>query len=311
MDHLPSALDWSRVQSFLAVAETGSLSAAARQLGQSQPTLGRQIRALETALGISLFARQPRGLVPTEARAALLPAARAMAEAARALALAAAGRAEDIAGTVRITASRFVSLHLLPGILAGIRRAEPLIQIELVPSDESQNLLFREADIALRMYRPEQLDMVTRHICDLELGFFGATGYLDRRGRPETIEQLLTHDLIGLDRDEDILRGMRAMGLAAERSWFALRCDDYTVGWELVRAGCGIGLAQVAVASACPGVERVCRAVPLPHLPIWLTAHQAMHQTPRVRRVWQGLAQGLERRLLRQGAVLDPPPAEV
>ncbi|MCC5974452.1 MAG: LysR family transcriptional regulator, partial [Rubellimicrobium sp.] len=190
------ALDWTLLKAFLAVAETGSLSAAARRLGASQPTLGRQIRALEAELGTELFHRQPRGLALTETGTALLAPARAMGEAAGRIALAAAGQDAQLEGTVRITASLAFSVYHLPAILARIRAAEPGIGIELVPSDATTNLLYREADIALRMYRPTQLDLVTRHIADLPLALIASCDYLDRRGLPKVPEDLLAHDVI-------------------------------------------------------------------------------------------------------------------
>lgn len=294
MDKSIATIDWAHWQAFAAVAEEGSLSAGARKLGLSQPTLGRHVRALEEALGVTLFRRQSRGLSLSEAGLELLPSAKAMQEAAGRLALTAAGRATDVAGTVRLTASAFVSMHILPPILADLRQSEPEIQIELVPSDLSQNLLFREADIAIRMYRPEQLDVITRHLGDVELGLFGATAYLDRHGRPERIEDLRAHDLIGYDTDETLLRGMRQIGLPAEREWFALRCDDHNVLWELVRAGCGLGFAQASVGRTAPEVESVLPQLPLPTLPVWLAAAEEMRRSPRIRRVWNHLAESLQ-----------------
>lgn len=288
-----SSLDWSLVQAFVAVAETGSLSAAARRLGASQPTLGRQIRAIEDALGVTLFHRQARGLTLTETGAALLAPARTMREAAGQMSLIAAGRAEELSGVVRLTASLTVSHYLLPPILARIRARHPEIEIELVPSDTTENLLFREADIALRMYRPEQLDVVARHLGDIELGLYGARAYLDRAGRPHGVEDMLRHDLVGYDRNEDIILGMRQAGLPMDRHSFALRCDQNAVYWELVRAGCGLGFGQVPIGAADPLVERVLPDIPVPPLPIWLTAHEAMRNTPRLRRVWDMLAEGM------------------
>lgn len=302
MDFALNSLDWSLVQAFLAVAETGSLSAAARRLGASQPTLGRQVRAMEEALGVTLFIRQPRGLVLSETGTALLAPARAMHTAARQMALTAAGRAEGLSGVVRITASLVVSQYLMPPILADIRARHPDIELELVPSDTSENLLFREADIALRMYRPEQLDMVTRHLGDLPLGIFGARSYLDRAGRPQTADDLRHHDLVGYDRSEEIIRGMRAQGLRLDRHAFGTRCDNQTTYWALVRSGCGLGFGQLGLGLADPEVERVLPDLPLPTLPIWLTAHQALRQTPRLSRVWDMLAEGLRPHL-------DPPGA--
>jgi DNA-binding transcriptional LysR family regulator len=285
--------DWSLMRSFLAVAEAGSLSAAARALGLSQPTLGRQIADLERTLGVALFARHPRGLRPTEAGQALVAPARAMRAAAAEAALAAAGRAAAPRGTVRVTASVFVAHHLLPPVLARLRTDVPEIVVDLVASDASDNLLFREADIALRMYRPTQLDMVTRHLGDLPLGFFAARSYLARRGAPARFADLPDHDLVGYDRDERLIAGLRAAGLPATRDWFAVRCDSQTVYWELVRAGAGIGIGQAAVADRDPQVVPVLAEAALPVLPVWLTAHPAVRHTPRVARVWDALAAGL------------------
>lgn len=293
MDKVLASLDWSLVQAFLAVAEGGSLSAAARALGSSQPTLGRQIATLEAALGAELFRRHPRGLSLSETGSAMLPAAQAMREAAARLSLAAAGGDHGLSGTVRLTASVVVAHFLLPPILARLRREAPGITIELVASDSSENLLFREADIAIRMYRPEQLDMVTRHVADLPLGIYAATSYLDRVGRPETMEALLTMDWVGYDRNEMIIRGMREAGWTVDRDFFHLRTDDQAAHWQLVRAGAGVGAMQQAIGEPDPLVERLLPGQPLPSLPCWLTAHEALRRVPRVARVWETLVDAL------------------
>ncbi|MGL4279118.1 MAG: LysR family transcriptional regulator [Albidovulum sp.] len=283
-------LDWTLARSFLAVAETGSLSAAARRLGLSQPTLGRHIADLEATTGLSLFTRQSRGLEPTKAAVALLPHARAMAEAAARLSHAAASGDEAMTGTVRITASRVVAHHLLPPILAELRRAEPGIDIELVPSDTTENLLYREADIALRMYRPTQQGTFARHVADLPATLYAARNFLDRHGRPSSVDDLLALDFVGFDRDDLILRLMAEFGIHRQREDFPVRCDDQLVYWNLVRAGLGVGGMQCAIGDADPLVERIAPFVPLPPLPLWLTAPEALRHTPRVRRVWDHLA---------------------
>ena len=195
-------------------------------------------------------------------------------------------KAQWISGTVRVTASVFVAHYILPDILAKLRIEEPDIDIEIVASDESENLLFREADIALRMYRPEQLDVVTQHLGNATLGLFAATSYLDRVGRPETEEDLLKHDWVGYDRREEILRGFRETGWDVERTFFKLRTDQQAVYWELVRAGCGLGFTQIEYAKRTPGVEQVMIPLEIPHLEVWLTAHETMRRTPRIRKVW-------------------------
>lgn len=285
--------DWTLVRSFLAVAETGSLSAAARRLRLTQPTLGRHVAELEAALGLALFTRQPRGLAPTEAAAALLPHARAMAESAARLSLAAAGRESRLTGTVRLTASRVVAHHLLPPVLAGLRRAEPGIEIELVPSDTSENLLFREADIALRMYRPDQLEIVTRHLADLEMGIYAAPAFLDRHGRPDSLEALLALDFVGFDRSDLILRMMAGLGVVRRRGDFPVRCDDQVVFLNLLRAGLGVGGVLRVVGDADPALERIAPFLVLPALPLWIAAPQALRAQPRVARVFDHLAGAL------------------
>ncbi|WP_136443192.1 LysR family transcriptional regulator [Pacificoceanicola onchidii] len=288
-----SKLDWSLVQTFLSVANHGSLSEAARTLGISQPTAGRQIARIEEALDLELFTRQPRGLALTEGGRALLPHAEAMAEGMRGMSLAAAGRSASLSGPVRITASVFMAHHHLPPILATLRAEEPEISIDLVPTDSPENLLYREADIAVRMYETEQLDIVTKKLGTLKLGLFAAKSYLERTGRPEHFGDVWSRDLVGYDRSDLLVRGMREFGLAATRDWFATRCDHHGVCWELIRAGCGIGIAQVSVGDTDTTVERLFPEVPLPGLPVWLAAHEAVRTTPRIRRVWDALETGL------------------
>lgn len=286
--------DWTLLRSFLAVAESGSLSAAASRLGLSQPTLGRHVSELESALGIPLFTRRPKGLALTDAGADLLPHARSMQEAAARLALTAAGRAGAVAGTVRITASRIVSGHLLPPILAELRRLEPAIEIDLVASDRTENLLFGEADIAVRMYRPTQLDIVTRHVTDLPMALYAAKTYLDRAGRPKSLEDILSRDILGFDRSDLALNLLRGFGIIRRREDFPLRCDDQLVMIELARAGCGLFAMLCRIGDADPALERVIDALQLPPLPVWLAAPEVLRQSPRLRRVFDFLAEALK-----------------
>ena len=295
---MPPGPDWNLIRAFLAVAEAGSLSGAARRLGLSQPTLGRQVQALEEQLGATLFHRRPRGLDLAEAGLDLIGPARAMQAAAADLALAAAGSDRGLAGTVRVTASAMTACHHLPPILARLRRETPEIRIELVASDATDNLLFREADIAVRMYRPEQLEVVTKHLGDVELGLYAARSYLDRVGRPQSLDEAMALDVIGFDRNEEIIRGMGAMGLAVGRDFFALRCDDNMACHALLCAGCGLGFAQVSVAGRDAALERLLPDLPLPHLPVWLSSTRPALRSRRVRRVLEALEAGLRPHLL-------------
>lgn len=282
-------MDWTLIRSFLAVVDHGSLSGAARALGLTQPTLGRHMAELQAELRAPLFTRSPRGLQPTETALALIPAARAMREAAARLELAAAGREERLQGTIRLTASCVISSHVLPPILARLRQSEPGIEIELVPSDRPENLLFREADIALRMFRPDQEGTFARHLTDLPMGLYAARTYLDRRGRPRGPEDLAAHDLIGMDRSDLVDRMLAFLQIPLRREDFPIRCDDQLVGLSLLRAGLGITGALRLIADADPLLERV-PGVDLPALPVWLTAPEALRHQPRVRRVLDHLA---------------------
>ncbi len=283
-------LDWTYLQSFTAVAEQGSLSAAARALGGSQPTMSRHISALETELGLQLFDRTSAGLVLTPTGTDLLQHARQMAEAASHLSLAATGRVQAIAGTVRVTASESMGVNVLPPILTALRRAEPEIAVELVASDQTDNLLLREADIAVRMYRPTQADVITRKVGTVEIGMFATQDYLERCGYPTTPEELGQHDLIGYDRSDQIILGFRGLGLNVGRDFFSFRCDNQEVTWRMVKAGYGIGFSRLDVGLAEPGVVRLFEHITMPQLPIWLTAHSELKTSARVRRVYDFLA---------------------
>lgn len=301
MDTLPNSLDWSLLRSVLAVAQTGSLSAAARVLNLSQPTIGRHIQTAEEQLRIALFDRHAKGLALTDAGADLMPYLQAMEQASHQLALAASGQQEALTGTVRLTASEFVAHYVLPPILAELRVKGPGIQIELVASDQTDNLLFREADIAVRMFRPNQLDLTTLHLGNVSFGVFAATSYLDRRGTPQTPEDLLHHDLIGLDRDETILRAMQEGGLPVTRDHFTTRTDHPTAYWQLLRAGCGIGFSQTGIAQADASVKQVLEDLPIAQLELWLTAPIKTRHTPRLSKVWDHLKSGLKHYLAQTG----------
>ena len=293
-----SSCDWSLIRAFLAVAEHGSLSAAARDLGASQPTLGRQIRQLESTLGQALFHRQVRGLNLTETGQVLLEPARRMGAAMIEIELAAAGRETTLEGAVRITASETVSQFHLPPILAQLRELHPGISIDVVSTDSSENLLFREADIAIRMYRPEQLELVAVHLGDVALGLFGSRAYFDRVGRPASLMEVFRHPLIGFDRNEDLIEGMRERGMKATRDWFAFRCDSHPVNWALIRAGCGLGFGHREMGRDDPEVEEIALPLDIPTMPVWLATHQALRHAPRIAAVWDALAEGLRARLI-------------
>lgn len=289
--------DWSRVQSFLAVLEHGSLLGAARALRSSQPTMGRHIAELEAQWGVALFERTGRGLQPTATALRLADAARAMAEGADALARGVSGAQAGASGTVRISASQPVACLLLPPLLLRMRQQLPEVQVELVASNEVSNLLRREADIALRMVQPDQSSLVARRIGSVALGAFAHRDYLRRRGVPRQPAELLAHELVGNDRNEDILHGFAALGHPVGREQFAFRTDDLMAYWEAVRAGLGIGFVAHYMARTDPEVLPVLPQLAVPPLPIWLTVHREIRTSARIRAVYDFLAEAVPQAL--------------
>lgn len=289
--------NWNLVPAFLAAHEHGSLLAAARALGSSQPTVGRHISELEAQLGTVLFERTGRGLAPTPAGLRLAEAARAMESGALALLSSVGASRSTLEGTVRISASQPVACVLLPPLLAQMRQTLPGIQVELVASNAVSNLLRREADIALRMVRPVQASLVARRIGQVGLSACAHRDYLARRGTPAEPADLLQHDLVGNDQVMDIPRGFAALGNDVPRERLVLRTDDLMAYWSAVRAGLGIGFVADYLLRTDPAVQRVLPQLRIPPLPIWLTVHREIRSSARIRAVYDFLAQAVPQTL--------------
>ncbi|MBB5203585.1 DNA-binding transcriptional LysR family regulator [Inhella inkyongensis] len=287
----PGRFDWSLVPSFLAVLDAGSLMGAARALQAQQPTLSRHIAQLEAQLGVDLFERTGRGVQPTAAALALAEAARQMASGAERLSHQLQQRALAQQGRVRISASQLAACYLLPALLAQLQREEPGIQIELVATDAVSNLLRREADIALRLFRPEQTGLVARKLGELAIQACAHRDYLAQAGAPRQPQDLHRHCLVGYDQNEAILKGFAAAGLPLTREAFALRTDDPVAYGQWVLAGAGVGFMprfwvrhQAEVVALLPGL-------PTPRFPVWLVVHREIRGNRIVRRAFDFLAQ--------------------
>ena len=285
--------DWTLVRSFLAVLEKGSLLAASRDLQLSQPTIGRHVAELESQLGLVLFDRNGRGLLPTEAAYHLAESARIMQSGADQLARNVMGADLGASGTVRITASQPVSCYVLPPLLAQMRLSLPDVQVELVASNEVSNLLRREADIAVRMVQPQQASIIARRVGKVTLRACAHQDYLRRRGVPRQPNDLLAHDLIGGDRNDDTLKGFAAQGLVVGREQFAFRADDLIVVWQAVRAGLGVGFVSEHLIRSDPAVIPVLPKLKIQPLPVWLAVHKEIRTSKRIRAVYDFLADAL------------------
>ena len=284
------SFNWNQVRAFLVTVEEGSLSAASRALGLSQPTLGRQVAALEADLGVVLFERVGRSLALTPSGVELLDHVRAMGEAANRISLTASGQSQTVEGRVLITASDIMSAYLLPPALKKLRETAPLLQIDVVAANDIRDLQRREADIAIRHVRPEQPDLIARLVREATGSFYAATSYLDRRGRPTTRAELSAHDFIGFGDDDRMLAYLTPLGLTLTHANFRLGSKSGIVAWEMAKSGLGVIVMSDEVAAITPGIERVPVDIDPFVFPIWLTTHRELHTSRRIRLVFDLLA---------------------
>jgi DNA-binding transcriptional LysR family regulator len=287
-----SPLDWTSLRDFLAVAEAGSLSGAAQRLAVSQPTLTRRMAALEQRLRAELFRRTPRGVELTEAGESILQPARQMQQEAQALELAVSGRDAALAGPVRVTATEGIGIHWLTPALAELQAEHPAIEIEVVIQNEALNLLRREADIALRLGRPRQADLVGRRLAELAFGLYASQAYLARHGRPASRADLARHR--GVSFDEALQHRRPAVWLEPLLSAgsIAFRSNSLQAQVAAMRAGYGIGSAARFIAERFPELERVLPGEET-SLDVWLVTHAGLRRSARIRAVFDFLAERL------------------
>jgi DNA-binding transcriptional LysR family regulator len=288
-----AGLSWDLLGSFLAVMRTGSLSGASRALGVAQPTVRRQIEKLEEVLGAVLFTRSQAGLVPTDTALATMPYAESMAGVADALVRSATAPSDGERGTVRVTCSDVVACGVMPPILAALRRAHPQLQIELSASNVNEDLLRRDADVAVRMAQPTQGALVAKRVGIVKFGVFAAESYLADHPAPRSVADLLDgHALIGKDRDTSFFTKLATSGLGLKRKDFALRTDNDAAYLAALRAGVGIGVCQVPLAAGPPVLRRLLPKASF-ELPVWVVTHEDLRASRRVSIVYDHLVASL------------------
>jgi DNA-binding transcriptional LysR family regulator len=285
--------DWNQLNAFLETAETGSLSAAARKLGLTQPTLSRQVAAIELRLGVTLFERVGKSMVLTPTGVDLLEHARAMGSAAEALNLAATGRSEAVGGVVSVSASDLIAVYLLPPLVRQLREQEPGIAIEVVATNALSDLLRREADIAIRNVKPEQPELIARLIGDATASFYASKEWVKIYGNPRTAKDVAKLPFIGSDRSGKFLCYLQQHGLPLTEANFSCYADHSAAHLSLVREGMGIGAMMDEIARDTPGLVRVLDKVPQVRFPIWLVTHRELRTSRRIRVVFEALAKGL------------------
>jgi DNA-binding transcriptional LysR family regulator len=286
---MSNSVDWDDQRAFLAVLEQGSLSAAARHLRVTQPTVRARIEALERSLGMTLFTRSVRGLVPTPQARELGAAARAMARASDAFVRAAGAPPGEAAGVVRLSVSEFVGVAVLPAMLRRLRDRHAGLIIEIETSNASANLLEQEVDLAVRMTPPRQAALVARRVPAIPLGFFAHADYLAARGTPRIVGDLAQHDLIGPDRSAADLDVIGRLLPDLGRQPFVVRTDSHPTQLAAIRARLGIGVIQCAVGRMDRELVPVLPDVAIGALATWIVTHEDLRDTPRVRAVFDHL----------------------
>jgi DNA-binding transcriptional LysR family regulator len=295
MDWRSVKFDWNKARAFLVTAEEGSLSAAARALGMAQPTLGRQVDGLEQELGIVLFERVGRGLTLTPSGLELLEHVRDMGEAAGRVSMTALGQSQALEGAICISASETYAAVLLPPIIAKLRKLEPGIRVEIVVANHASDLRRREADIAIRNFRPTEPDLIAKKIGDADAVLYATPDYIEMIGNPTKPYDLRHADFVNMDHGGMMLKGLNTLGLGLTEANFPLLTESYLVMWELVRQGAAIGILDSHIGDADPVVRRVLPDLEPLVFPIWLVSHRELTTSRRIRRVYDFLAEELRR----------------
>ncbi|MEQ9634678.1 MAG: LysR family transcriptional regulator [Devosia marina] len=292
MNGSPGNPDWNQMRALLTTVEAGSLSAAAKRLGLTQPTLGRQVAALEESLGLAIFERVGRNLVLTEAGQRLVADLREMGAAAERVALSAAAQSQSVEGVVRITTADIYAGHVLPPLLEKIRREAPGIIVQVLAVGQISDLLRREADIAIRHVRPDQDGLIARRCKDTAAYVYGTPALIETLGRPQTGTELARHDFVGaLENNDDFIAEMQKRGVPLGPDNFWLATQSGMTAWEWVCRGICLGPMVEAVARQTPEVEIAVPAIdPIP-VPVWLVTHRELHTSRRIRLVFDMLVE--------------------
>jgi DNA-binding transcriptional LysR family regulator len=293
---MASSIGWELYRSFLGVMKEGSLSGAARALGVAQPTVGRHVAALEQALGVPLFTRSQTGLAPTEAAQSLRGHVETMESTASALERTAASHGDGVRGVVRVSASEVVAVEVLAPVVAKLRERHPALTVELVASNRLQDLLRREADIAVRMTQPRQELLVARRIGHVDVGLHAHARYLAQHGKPRNPSELAGHSLIGFDQENAFIRSAMKSAPGLRRDSFSIRTDSDLAQLALIRAGAGIGFCQVAIARR-EGLVRVLPRRFTLALDVWITMHEDLRNSPRCRVTFGALVEGMQQHI--------------
>lgn len=294
MDWQGVNFDWNNARAFLVTAEEGSLTAAANALGMTQPTVGRQVSALEDELSVVLFDRAGGKLILTPAGTDLLTHVKAMGDAALHVSRSADGRSTDLRGQVSISASEVYSAFLLPGIVQRLRQLAPEINVEIIADNTPSDLTRREADIAVRNFRPEEPDLIAKKVRDDTAALYATPAYLQSIGSPASLADFAQASFVGFADTALIIDWLNGAGMSLSPANFPVKTESYLVHWAIVKQGLGIGIMPQSIGDAEPLVVRACPALDPFVFPIWLVVHRELKTSRRIRTVYDLLASALQ-----------------
>ncbi|UWQ16207.1 LysR family transcriptional regulator [Jannaschia sp. M317] len=286
--------DWNHVRAFLVTVEQGSLSAAARALRQTQPTVGRQVAALEAELGVALFDRIGNALELTQAGTELIEQVRLMGQAAERVSLTASGQAQTIEGMIRISVSELYAGLIMPAIAAGLRQRHPDLKVDILVTNSLSDLRRREADIAIRNAEPQDPDLIGRKLGQDGATLFATPDYLASLGSLNGPEDFADAQFLSLGDNTEISRALSSVGFRlTDRNFMLSTGESHMVHWHFTRAGLGIGFGPIAVGMADPLLVPVLPDPPIYPFPIWLCAAKELRTSARVRAVFDYLTEAL------------------
>ena len=292
----PHIEDWNLLRSFLAIYETGTLTQAAKRLNTTQPNMGRHLKELELLIGETLFIRRPGKLEPNSRADSLFRTVTPMATAIREAQRTFTGDTGDIAGVVRVAVSEVFGYSVVPTILAPLLHEQPELEIELSVSNKPDNLLRRDADIALRFFRPDQDNIIARKLAQVEFGLFAHEDFIEKFGEPISFDMPKHGFIAGFDKEPFSVTESFRGELPTTPLRFRFRSDSILARQAIVECGGGVGMFQVELAAKRPGLRRVLADQIQLVNDIWICAHDELNRSKRMRFVWDRLAAGIESR---------------
>ncbi len=303
----PGMLDWDDLRFFLAIARHGSLSAAAKELRVTQSTVGRRLATLEVRLGARLLNRTPDGYVPTLAGQSILRQVEALETGVLSIERHVGGRDEELAGTVSVTSMDVLASRVFVPCFAALHREHPEIEVDLLADTTHVSLAMRETDIAVRLTRFEQHDLVVRRIGHLAFGLYASQAYLDRHDGPGFEDGCTGHRLVTHLDDRENLPQAGWLAQLAPRARVVLRSNSYETQLAAVVAGEGMACLARFQADTDLRLQRLNTPATAPITDIWLAVHGDNRHTPRIRAVLEAMTAAVRGRASSLSPQGEPP----